>query len=527
MAKFPAATPPPDTPSPSRPPEGAESAARTPVPTPFRRQFLAAPHPVAAPSGWTHVELGPLHVYAHPELGLARAAGADGLEVVLLGFALDPDHPELDDAGIAARIAAGRTLEDAIAASLHLAGRWVLLVAADGECHALNDACGLRMVHYTVAADGPYLASNPALLGTVVPLRSAPFHDEYLGSEYRRRTLEHYIPSGVTLFEGVGHLVPNHVLRVSTGEQVRYWPTQPLGTDSMEAGVARAAALLRRLVNVGAARFPLALPLTGGWDSRILLGAAQSQAADLFAYTLVYRDLDDRSPDVHIPREMLAAAGLRHHPIECTEAPSADFVAAYRAHADLAHDDWERIAWGMHRAYPRDRVCLKGNCAEIARNSYFSALRADPSARAIADHEFGGLPFARKALERWIGPAREVCAHVGMDVLDLLYWEHLMGSWQARSQLEWDTVQEAFTPFNHRPLLQALLAVPARDRDKPRVRLWHALLRALWPELAAWPVNPLPRRARLRRAARAWLKRLGVLGPVRSAYRRARGFLRR
>lgn len=493
------------------------------VPSPFRRQFLAAPHPVAAPEGWSRARIGPLYVHAHPELGLARVRGPAGVEVVLLGFALDPGHPELDDAALAARVAASGTLDRIVAAAAELAGRWVLLVYAGGECCALNDPCGLRAVHYTRTDAGPWLASTPALLGTVLPLRPAPFADQFFRSEYRSRTVEHYVPSGVTLFEGVGHLVPNHYLRLGTGEQVRYWPTLPLRKQTLAQAVSRAAPLLRRLVQAGAARFPLALPLTGGWDSRILLAAARPLAGDLHAYTLVYRTLDDASPDVRIPRQMLSALGLEHHRIPCKEAPPPAFLAACRASVDDAHDDWAAIAWGLHREYPQHRVCLKGNGAEIARNVNFSPLRATPTPRAIAEQEFGGLPFALEALERWMGPAREACGRAGMDVLDLAYWEHRMGSWQARSQLELDMAQETFTPFNHRGLLLELLAVPVRDRDNPHARLWHALLRELWPELARWPVNPLSARARLRGAARRCADAVGVL-----ALRRAlRALLRR
>jgi hypothetical protein len=499
---------------------------RDPLPGPFPRQFFAAPYPVPGFEGWGYAALGPLHVYAHPDLGLVRAAGDGGVEVVLLGFALDPDHPELKDQEIAGRAAAGRTLRDVIAATVDLAGRWVLLALVDGEVYALNDPCGLRTVHYTATEAGPWLASNPALLGRLVPLRPAPYAHQFWESAYRRERLEPWIPSGTTLWDGVGHLVPNHSLQVGTGRQVRYWPVHPLPRHSMEHAVPRVAALLRRLVQAGAARFPLSLPLTGGWDSRMLLAAARPIADQLFVYTLMYRDLNDASADVRIPREMLAFTGLPHHAVECMRPAPAEFMDTYRGNADIPNDDWGRIAWGMYRGYPADRVCLKGNCAEIARNGYFSNLRADPSPRAIAEQEFGSLPFAVEALERWMGPAREACAAAGMELLDLVYWEHLMGSWQARSQLEWDVAQEAYTPYNHRPLLELMLGVPERDRDKPRARLSHALLRELWPELARWPVNPLPPGPRLRLALRTLLVRTGVHAPLRKAWRSARAALR-
>lgn len=491
----------------------------------FRRQFFAAPRAVPGFDGWHAETLGPMHVRSHPELQLTRAGGGDGaLEVVLIGFALDPARPELDNAALARRLAVGAGIDDVVAAALDLAGRWALLVHAAGELYALHDACGLRMVHYTRGADGPLFASSPALLGRLAALTPAAHAHAYRQSRYRREGVEHWMPSGMTLFTGVGHLVPNHYLRASSAEQVRFWPVRPIGRLTPAESVARAALLLRALVQAAAARFPLALPISAGFDSRVVLAASQPLAAALYPYTLIYRDLNAQSADVRIPAQMLAGVGLPHHVIDCRRAPSPGFSVLYRDSVDDAHEDWERMAYGMDQEYPADRVALKGNGAEIARNTNYASLQPHPTAESIARFELGGaeLPFMTAAVERWFGPAKEASDRAGIDVLDLFYWEHRMGSWQARSQLEWDSVQEAYTPFSHRPLLEALLAVPWRDRKPPRYAVWKALIRALWPRLMEWPVNPLPLGKRLRSGVRNLMESAGLVGPLRRAYRALR-----
>lgn len=491
---------------------------------PYPRQFAALPHETSALEGWQHAVLGTTHVYAHPTLQIVGAS--DSLDVILLGFLLDPEHPELTDHDLLRAIAAAPGLADAVWQSSRLAGRYVLLIADQGQIYALNDPCGLRSICYHTTDDGVYLASNPALLGRLTPIRSSAHATEYRNSTYARNELEPWIPSGETLYENVGHLVPNHYLELGRSNQVRYWPRSTLTVRSVDAAIPLAAALLEGHVRAAGNRFPLALPLTAGMDSRILLAAARYHTHDVFAYTLQYGKLTGTSPDIRIPRRILSSLHLEHHLIEADAAAPNWFMDAYREYVDLAHDYWGQIAWGLVRGYPRERICLKGNCAEIYRN-YYRHLRADPSPAAIAAEAFGDLGFAIDSVRRWMEAAHDACAATGIDALDLFYWEHRMGSWQARSQLEWDVAQESVTPYNHRPLLEVLLGVPWTDEDPTRARLSHGIVRHLWPDLDRWPVNPPPPLTQIKRLARTVLSSIGLLDAARSAGRLVRAAGRR
>ena len=65
-----------------------------------------------------------------------------------------------------------------------------------------------------------------------------------------------------------------------------------------------------------------------------------------------------------------------------------------------------------------------------------------------------------------------------------------MGSWQAMSQLEFDIVQEEYTPFNCRKLLGILLSAEMKYRQPPGYKLFRQIIFNLWPDLLKESINP-------------------------------------
>src|SRR5690606_5525378 len=110
-----------------------------------------------------------------------------------------------------------------------------------------------------------------------------------------------------------------------------------------------------------------------------------------------------------------------------------------------------------------ERLCVKGCCAEVARCFYYP----NGKHRTIRDMEdfihleqgWDSLEFVHEAISNWFFRARDAAERNRVDLLDLFYWEHRMGGWQAQSQLEWDISIEQYSPFNNRQLLETMLGV--------------------------------------------------------------------
>ena len=487
----------------------------------FRRQFLLTPDTCSSFGHWQHIQVGSFHLYAHPDVQLSTVTSADTkITVSLVGYIIDPDYPQRSNTDILNTIADFADSVEKISEYMcSVSGRFVLILNTAKETLLFHDPCGLRTVYYTQYDGKIFVGSEPNILKEVIPLMEGERFSSYFGSSYAKTKIEHWIPSGCSLFEEVHHLIPNHYLRFSTLEQTRYWPARILPRRQVDEVVADATDLLKRLMIAANNRFKLALPLTAGRDSRMLLGASKSISSEIYFYTLQYRDLSSRSNDIKIPTELLRSLGLRHNLIDCRKNVSEEFIEIYQRNTSLAHvDDWATIAYGMTGTYPQDRIAVKGICSEIVRGHYdrYGTRRPVISPDEIVALVDGWhtIPFARDQVVTWYDQTIEVAAETNMDILDLFYWEHRNGSWQAQGQLEWDIVQEAYCPFNHRGIHEMMLGVSARFRHAPNYKLNKMMLNVLWPEVTRQPLNPATAKDRLTDI----LNHIGVYEIARRAY---------
>ncbi|MDY7027518.1 MAG: hypothetical protein SVR04_04395 [Spirochaetota bacterium] len=132
----------------------------------FRKQYIASDRPIEGlGDDFLEEKIGALRIYRHRELDCFRAkkkaAGAAGgsgrIELLALGFMIDPRRPEAESEeileGLAAEAADGsggypgfsRLME----ALQEITGRYALFYEGPDGRFAINDACALRSIYYT------------------------------------------------------------------------------------------------------------------------------------------------------------------------------------------------------------------------------------------------------------------------------------------------------------------------------------------------------------------------------------------
>jgi len=462
----------------------------------FRRQFLLTPKVCSTLDSWVMKEWGTHYLYVHPDCELTRASKED-LDIILMGYMLDPASPEHTNQDILADFLQIETIEEIPLKLYTLTGRFVLFVKYRDSYRFFNDPCGLRSLFYTKNEDDFFAASQPLLLEKVTPISKIPEYDQYFTSEYVKNNNEHWIPSGMSLYENVFSLIPNHYLDLKRLKQVRYWPTRPLDHRVLETTLDDFAELLTNIMISVNKRFKIALPLTAGLDSRVILSACREIKENIWFYTLKFRDLTEMSNDIKIPTALASKLGLDYHIIDCSIPLDQDFAKIYTENSDMPHlHDWGEMANAMYKEYPGEYITIKGNCAEIGRCSYASVagkLRSQASPDDdLLGYEDGWreFDFIQKVIKQWINEINTNENHKGYDIYELFYWEHRMGSWQARNQLEFDSIQEAFTPFNSRQLIDIMLSIDSQYRCKPNNLLFKLTMEKLWPEVMSEPINP-------------------------------------
>jgi len=226
--------------------------------------------------------------------------------------------------------------------------------------------------------------------------------------------------------------------------------------------------------------------------------------------------------------------GIKHHLFNRRSGMDKEFYKLYKKNVDLAHDDWAKISFGMFNKYPQDRICIKGTCTEIIKCEYYKDGEyvdiCSPNKLAALVEGWNEIPFIVELLDGWLEDAKKVCINSNINVLDLFAWEHRIGSWQAQSQLEMDIVQEVFSPFNYRPLLEIMLRNPVKYRKLPDYLLQQRIINYLWPALLKWPINPLEKMKKMD-MFKNWfiklLKEMGIYKQVQDQYHTVKQFLRK
>jgi hypothetical protein len=255
------------------------------------------------------------------------------------------------------------------------------------------------------------------------------------------------------------------------------------------SSVAECVRLMRGQFESARRRYPLAIPITAGWDSRLVLALNQEYAKEIYAFTLVYPHLPMQSRDVAVPARLLAKLGIYHHVILYPTVIDEALRETYRRSIVTANDAYCGDIQALHDHYPSERICVTGDAAEIVKCYY---ERSRPGEEPVSAAELAGFtrlgshPFVIQAFQRWLNDAGDP----PIELLDLFCWEQMSGRWQARIRSEYDMVQESFAPLNNRRLLQIMLTIPASLRRAPDFLFFSELIETLWPEVLSEPINP-------------------------------------
>ncbi len=488
----------------------------------FRRQFLLGPRFLKGFPTWRHVEMrAPIRLTVHPDLPTYVARNGEQ-SILLLGYILDPGEPRANDADIVGRlltqVESDGTPEAFIRLTFPFGGRWILIVDKGRDAWLFTDPCGYRQVFYTrMSQCGLWCASQPGLLAETLDLVPDGEAIKFIQA-YRAQQPQYWWPGDSSLYKDVRHLMPNHYLDLRTGENHRFWPREDIRPRPLNDVVRDCAQILQGLIESASFRFELALGITAGKDTRLLLAASKTIRNELYCFTAQYWDLSPASPDILVPSRLLPKLGMTHHVIRCPSRMDKEFAKLYRRNVTTAHEAYGPIAEGMYHYYPQERMSMKG-CGMPVTSGYYrlrlrhelpQAEREGIDAHALA--HVARIPkeeFALQALDRWLTDASHRSVE-GLDLLNLFLWEDREGNWQAMTQLEFDISREVFVPYNCRSMLANMLSLPEEHRMRPEIVLHRKMMLHLWPEVLIEPINPFAKQSMVS-IARGFLRRPGCM----------------
>ena len=473
-------------------------------------QFVLGPRSPDGFEAWQRFEISDsLHLLAHPELHVDQA-GNVGVSATLIGYVLDPRDPRAGNVDILNKLISHVSQDgDLFEALAPLGGRWALIFNDGQRLKLVGDATGLRQIFHSDVAQTNELwcASQPNHMATVLGIQPAPEAQEFI-EWFQAHSPESWWPGDSSPYRELKRLLPNHYLDLATGQPHRFWPRTSLPVRPLKDAVGGISEILAGMMQSAAKRFDLAVAMSAGWDSRLMLAASRSIARDIAYYTAKRPDMAWTHMDIHIPTRLLTKLKLRHDIIEHSTEASPEFTAAYNNNVPFAHGNRLAPLQSELNYYKRTKVGVTGNVSEVARCFY---PRPDAPGHAVTAEDLTAVtdmdhPFARARFSAWL---KDLGDPLNYNILDLFYWEQRAGSWFAHNCLEFDMAwQDIFIPFNSRGLLKDMLSVDECDRQGPQYELYRQLMLKLWPAVLSQPINPTHSRKGMRRILSAIRRRL-------------------
>ena len=461
----------------------------------YRNQFILGPRFIDEFPSWGKTKVrNSICVTTHPDLNVYQATH-ENKTITLIGYILDPDNPSAYDRDIVNGLMGEISdFDRCLERSCKFGGRWILIVDDGRHIRLFHDAVGLRQVFYTDPdqVSDLWCASQPGMIAERLKLGMDPSASNFINS-FKQRNREYWWPGDSCPYKEIRHLSPNHYLNLETGLSCRYWPNRPLEKLPLEEVAEKTAKTLRGLMESASTRYELAVSLTAGLDTRVLL-AASKEIRDKVSYVTVRQGgMPGNHVDIMVPSILVSRFGLRHDIVEAPTAMDAEFAKTFKKHAPFAHEKWGPDAQAIMKYNSQGRVAVVGSASEVARCYYRPISDGQITPQVLSSLVMGNDVFAMRSFEKWLNGTNDIFNY---NMFDLFYWEQRCGNWLAMSQLEFDIAwKDIFTPFNCRELLVTMLATEEKYRKPPKYELYRKVMSQLWPEVLSVPINPHKRKS--------------------------------
>lgn len=472
----------------------------------FRRQFLLGPIAYIPNAYWDRVELkNSLILSIHKDLS-HFSVEHDDKKLTLIGTAIDCTDPKkLPPEITASLIKPDSDIYSIIEASGPIAGRWVIIFQDGEDTYIFTDLCGQRKVYYTSSNTDSWVASQPNLINKVHPLEPVDIKEIH---SFRRT--EKFIERGSrwygnkTELKNCYHIVPNHFLDLKSDRLIRFFPSsdKPIFTSQNTERIAEEAAeYLKNILNGINNQFTPRMPLTSGFDTRLLLAASVDFADKVSFYVDRRGILKSHHNDIYVPRNLSKKLNLNLNIVD-GKKPIPDWFTTivkeniYGAR-HIKTKYFLRIAYEKLIEGDTDHLLINGNIIEIVRvmekmNKYDELIREDgttSNAHSLMKYTGYKSEFLENELRQWestidTSPIDEA------KLIDMFYWEQEMGNWMALNTAEVEIATDVISPFNCRLLIETCLKAPREKRMAPDYPFFKLIMQQLWPDVLSEPINP-------------------------------------
>lgn len=388
-------------------------------------------------------------------------------QIIIFGDIYDPRLPDANIEQISNDLLKSENTTQFLNTLFSLAGNYVVVRCWESNIALVADPVSFRKIYYTNIENQKYIASSSAsiLANKNGFLPNKKFTEEKKG--YRVGT-HSYLPLGLTNYDQISHLLPNHYLLLPEKKSIRFYPKTQKRDISYRDSIDLAVNILKNSADYYSRKYSeIFIATTAGYDSRLSLAAFSGtphKTEKVQGFTFLYPYLNEKNSDIRLAREICGLAGIKHNLIKVDDPHAADhlFVSIYGKNvpivvslvSDISRVFYRIPKWGI----TPDILIAKENLTPF-------------------------LEF-KEEIRLWL----ETVNFPGYDALDLLYWENRVSRWAAKGFSGSDSVIKKINIFNCRQLLDIFITIPKQKRISGQ--FCKDLICEMNPDLLKIPFNP-------------------------------------
>ena len=238
----------------------------------FRRQYILINKSVKIQEGWNNLNFRQnkknWNLYSHVDLDVLSKKNKK-YELILIGYILDPFNPDYDNDQILSNLCLLNSFEEILHKTENYNGRFILIFVNESTIRLFNDATGFREIYHYNKGEIIACGSTPNILSEYIDIDkdSDKEINEFFNSPEFNSPERQWIGTR-TIYEGIGHLLPNHYLNLTTNRVVRFWPDKVFKKQKLKNVTEFMADILTGTYKAATRRFKLYQGLTSGWDTR-------------------------------------------------------------------------------------------------------------------------------------------------------------------------------------------------------------------------------------------------------------------